>query len=196
MSSFQQAGTTTSFAKLSAPAGFFRNAAKKDPQEGYKTLVEGTPVYIHPSSALFNRNPEWLVYQELVLTTREYCHNVTAVESKWFVEVAPQLLMPIRSVNARCRRRLSRCSTSTRSRMNGGCPRSRGLFVWYVLFNSGFIMLPRLILPSDSNMWLKPLGRVSYVRRRPLLFVCTCRCNLKVEIYSSNTTTMNLRSQR
>ncbi|KIK07287.1 hypothetical protein K443DRAFT_673549 [Laccaria amethystina LaAM-08-1] len=71
-------------------SGFFRNAAKKDPQEGYKTLVEGTPVYIHPSSALFNRNPEWLVYHELVLTTREYCHNVTAVEPKWLVEVAPQ----------------------------------------------------------------------------------------------------------
>jgi ATP-dependent RNA helicase DHX8/PRP22 len=72
-------------------SGFFRNAAKKDPQEGYKTLIEGTPVYIHPSSALFNRNPEWVVYHELVLTTREYCHNVTAVEPKWFIEVAPQL---------------------------------------------------------------------------------------------------------
>ncbi|KAF8665367.1 hypothetical protein AX16_000386 [Volvariella volvacea WC 439] len=71
-------------------SGYFRHAAKKDPQEGYKTLVEGTPVYIHPSSALFNRNPEWLVYHELILTTREYCHNVTAVEPKWLVEVAPQ----------------------------------------------------------------------------------------------------------
>lgn len=39
--------------------GLFRHAAKKDPQEGYKTLVEGTPVYIHPSSSLFNKNPEW-----------------------------------------------------------------------------------------------------------------------------------------
>ncbi|KAL4253595.1 RNA helicase [Abortiporus biennis] len=71
-------------------SGFFRNAAKKDPQEGYKTLVEGTPVYIHPSSALFNRNPEWCIYHELILTTREYCHNVTAIEPKWLVEVAPQ----------------------------------------------------------------------------------------------------------
>ena len=71
-------------------SGFFRHAAKKDPQEGYKTLVEGTPVYIHPSSALFNRNPEWIIYHELILTTREYCHNVTAIEPKWLVEVAPQ----------------------------------------------------------------------------------------------------------
>ncbi|KAJ2921354.1 hypothetical protein H1R20_g15737, partial [Candolleomyces eurysporus] len=71
-------------------SGFFRNAAKKDPQEGYKTLVEGTPVYIHPSSALSKRAPEWLIYHELILTTREYCHNVTAIEPKWLVEVAPQ----------------------------------------------------------------------------------------------------------
>ncbi|KAJ2932819.1 hypothetical protein H1R20_g4271, partial [Candolleomyces eurysporus] len=71
-------------------SGFFRNAAKKDPQEGYKTLVEGTSVYIHPSSALSNRAPEWLIYHELILTTREYCHNVTAIEPKWLVEVAPQ----------------------------------------------------------------------------------------------------------
>ncbi|KAI0295037.1 P-loop containing nucleoside triphosphate hydrolase protein [Russula brevipes] len=71
-------------------SGFFRHAAKKDPQEGYKTLVEGTPVYIHPASALFNRAPEWCIYHELILTTREYCHNVLAIEPKWLVEVAPQ----------------------------------------------------------------------------------------------------------
>ncbi|KAF9024147.1 P-loop containing nucleoside triphosphate hydrolase protein [Hymenopellis radicata] len=84
------AGRDYNRVRLAICSGFFRNAAKKDPQEGYKTLVEGTPVYIHPSSALFNRNPEWVVYHELVLTTREYCHNVTAVEPKWLVEVAPQ----------------------------------------------------------------------------------------------------------
>lgn len=84
------AGKDYNRVRKSICSGFFRNAAKKDPQEGYKTLVEGTPVYIHPSSALFNRNPEWLVYHELVLTTREYCHNVTAIEPKWLVEVAPQ----------------------------------------------------------------------------------------------------------
>jgi hypothetical protein len=47
-------------------------------------------VYIHPSSALFNRAPEWLIYHELVLTTREYCHNICAIEPKWLVEAAPQ----------------------------------------------------------------------------------------------------------
>jgi ATP-dependent RNA helicase DHX8/PRP22 len=44
-------------------------AAKKDPTEGYKTLTEGTPVFIHPSSALFNRQPDWCIYNEIVMTT-------------------------------------------------------------------------------------------------------------------------------
>ncbi|GAA5853306.1 hypothetical protein JCM8547_000279 [Rhodosporidiobolus lusitaniae] len=70
-------------------SGYFRHAAKKDPQEGYKTLVEGTPVFLHPSSSLFNRAPEWCVYHELVLTTREYMREVTAIEPRWLTEVAP-----------------------------------------------------------------------------------------------------------
>ncbi|KAJ2656204.1 DEAH-box ATP-dependent RNA helicase prp22 [Coemansia sp. RSA 1199] len=70
-------------------AGFFRHAAKRDPQEGYKTLVEGTPVFIHPSSALFGKNPEWIVYHKLVMTSKEYMHDATVVEARWLVEVAP-----------------------------------------------------------------------------------------------------------
>jgi len=70
-------------------AGFFTNAAKKDPQEGYKTLVDQNPVYIHPSSALFNKNPEYLIYHELVLTTKEYMRNIMVIDAKWLTELAP-----------------------------------------------------------------------------------------------------------
>ncbi|XP_058459860.1 ATP-dependent RNA helicase DHX8 [Malaya genurostris] len=70
-------------------SGFFRNAAKKDPQEGYRTLVDSQVVYIHPSSALFNRQPEWVVYHELVQTTKEYMREVTTIDPKWLVEFAP-----------------------------------------------------------------------------------------------------------
>ena len=57
-------------------SGFFRNAAKKDPQEGYRTLVDSQTVYIHPSSSLFHNQPEWVVYHELVMTTKEYMREV------------------------------------------------------------------------------------------------------------------------
>ncbi|EPQ31354.1 uncharacterized protein PFL1_00689 [Pseudozyma flocculosa PF-1] len=76
-------------------SGYFRNAAKKDPQEGYKCLAEGGgTVYIHPSSSLFNRAPEYCIYHEVVLTTREYMREVTAIEPKWLVEVAPRFFRP------------------------------------------------------------------------------------------------------
>jgi HrpA-like RNA helicase len=63
-------------------SGYFTHAAKKDPKEGYMTMVEGNPVFIHPSSALFNKNPEWVLYHELVLTTKEYMRNVMTIEPK------------------------------------------------------------------------------------------------------------------
>ena len=48
-------------------------------------MVENQPVYIHPSSALFNKNPEWVIYHELVLTTKEYMRSVMAFDPKWYV---------------------------------------------------------------------------------------------------------------
>lgn len=75
-------------------AGFFTHAAKKDPQEGFRTLVDQNPVYIHPSSALFNKNPEFVIYHELVLTTKEYMRNVMEIDARWLVELAPAFYKP------------------------------------------------------------------------------------------------------
>ena len=70
-------------------SGYFRNAAKKDPQEGYKTLVDGQTVYIHPGSALFQKNPDMVIYHELVMTTKEYMREVMTIDPGWLVELAP-----------------------------------------------------------------------------------------------------------
>lgn len=82
-------GRNTQKVRQALCSGFFRNAARKDPQEGYKTLIEGTPVYLHPSSALFGKQAEWVIYHTLVLTTKEYMHCTTSIEPKWLVEAAP-----------------------------------------------------------------------------------------------------------
>mgnify|MGYP002394698794 CR=1 FL=1 len=71
-------------------SGYFRNAAKKDPQEGYKTLVDGQTVYIHPGSALFNKGPDWVIYHELVMTTKEYMREVLQIDPAWLPELAPK----------------------------------------------------------------------------------------------------------
>ena len=82
-------GRTTQKVRQAICSGFFRNAARKDPQEGYKTLIEGTPVYLHPSSALFGKHAEWVIYHTLVLTSKEYMHCTSTIEPKWLVEAAP-----------------------------------------------------------------------------------------------------------
>jgi ATP-dependent RNA helicase DHX8/PRP22 len=82
-------GRDTQKVRQALCSGFFRNSARKDPQEGYKTLIEGTPVYLHPSSALFGKQAEWVIYHTLVLTSKEYMHWTTSIEPKWLVEAAP-----------------------------------------------------------------------------------------------------------
>ncbi|KAL9030487.1 MAG: hypothetical protein Q9196_001405 [Gyalolechia fulgens] len=82
-------GRNTMKVRQALCSGFFRNAARKDPQEGYKTLIEGTPVYMHPSAALFGKPAEHVIFHTLVLTTKEYMHCTTAIEPKWLVEAAP-----------------------------------------------------------------------------------------------------------
>ena len=75
-------GRNTMKVRQALCSGFFRNSARKDPQEGYKTLIEGTPVYMHPSSALFGKPAEHVIFHTLVLTTKEYMHCTTAIEPK------------------------------------------------------------------------------------------------------------------
>jgi ATP-dependent RNA helicase DHX8/PRP22 len=75
--------------------GYFHHAARKDPQEGYKTVVEGTPVHVHPSSSIFQNQPEWLIYHELVLTSKEYMREVLTIEPKWLVELAPNFFKKV-----------------------------------------------------------------------------------------------------
>uniref|UniRef100_J3N1P7 Helicase-associated domain-containing protein n=1 Tax=Oryza brachyantha TaxID=4533 RepID=J3N1P7_ORYBR len=72
-------------------AGFFFQAARKDPQGGYRTIADHQQVYIHPASALFQQQPEWVIYHEIVMTTKEYMRELTAIDPRWLVELAPTI---------------------------------------------------------------------------------------------------------
>jgi len=51
-------------------AGFFPNAARlQKGGDSYRTAKNGQTVHVHPSSAIFDVNPKWLLYFELVLTS-------------------------------------------------------------------------------------------------------------------------------
>lgn len=72
-------------------SGFFYNAAKLGRGGDYKTVKNQQTVHIHPQSCLFQQEvpPRWLIFHELVLTSKEYMRNVIEIESSWLVEIAP-----------------------------------------------------------------------------------------------------------
>ncbi|XP_030272481.1 putative ATP-dependent RNA helicase DHX37 [Sparus aurata] len=59
-------------------------------KNGYKTPLMDEPVFIHPSSALFKTLPEFVVYQEIMETTKMYMKGVSAVEAEWVPQLLPQ----------------------------------------------------------------------------------------------------------
>jgi pre-mRNA-splicing factor ATP-dependent RNA helicase DHX38/PRP16 len=72
-------------------AASFVNAAKLRGMREYVNLRTGTPCNLHPSSALFAAGfvPEYVVYHELVLTSKEYMRVVTAVDPYWLEDLGP-----------------------------------------------------------------------------------------------------------
>ncbi|CAM0910536.1 unnamed protein product [Alopecurus aequalis] len=102
------AGNDLTKVRRAITAGFFFNAARKDPQGGYRTLADHQQVYIHPSSALFHQQPEWVIYNEIVMTTKEYMREVTAINPAWLVELAPRFYKSIDPAKMSKRKRQER----------------------------------------------------------------------------------------
>ncbi|KAM4615931.1 putative ATP-dependent RNA helicase DHX37 [Polymixia lowei] len=59
-------------------------------KNGYKTPLLDDPVFIHPTSALFKTLPEFVVYQEVMETTKMYMRGVSAIEAEWVPQLLPQ----------------------------------------------------------------------------------------------------------
>lgn len=59
-------------------------------KNAYKTPLMDEPVFIYPTSALFKKLPEFVVYQEIMETTKMYMKGVSAVETEWIPEFLPQ----------------------------------------------------------------------------------------------------------
>ncbi|KAL2896739.1 Pre-mRNA-splicing factor ATP-dependent RNA helicase DEAH7 [Bienertia sinuspersici] len=71
-------------------SAYFHNSAKQKGIGEYVTR-NGMLCHLHPSSALYGSGytPEYVVYHELLLTTKEYMQCVTAVEPHWLAELGP-----------------------------------------------------------------------------------------------------------
>uniref|UniRef100_A0A8C0B6Z6 Activating signal cointegrator 1 complex subunit 3 n=1 Tax=Buteo japonicus TaxID=224669 RepID=A0A8C0B6Z6_9AVES len=58
-------------------------------KNAYKTALLDDPVFIHPSSVLFKQLPEFVVYQEILETTKLYMKGVSVVEPEWIPALLP-----------------------------------------------------------------------------------------------------------
>lgn len=75
-------------------SGYFYHIARLSKGGHYKTVKHNQTVMIHPNSALFEELPRWVLYHELVFTTKEYMRSVIEIESKWLLEAAPHYYKP------------------------------------------------------------------------------------------------------
>ncbi|KHN17807.1 Putative pre-mRNA-splicing factor ATP-dependent RNA helicase DHX16 [Glycine soja] len=75
--------------KKSITSRFFPHSARLQKNGSYRTVKHSQTVHIHPSLGLAQVLPRWVVYHELVLTTKEYMRQVTELKPEWLVEIAP-----------------------------------------------------------------------------------------------------------
>ncbi|KAF5338261.1 hypothetical protein D9758_012853 [Tetrapyrgos nigripes] len=69
--------------------GFFMQIAHKEGEKGnYLTVKDNQVVAFHPSCGL-DTQPEWVLFNEFVLTKRPYIRTVTDVRGEWLLELAP-----------------------------------------------------------------------------------------------------------
>eukprot|EP00055_Hartaetosiga_balthica_P015533 m.92383 g.92383 ORF g.92383 m.92383 type:complete len:1274 (+) comp8890_c0_seq2:198-4019(+) len=84
-------GTEWDIVRKCICCAFFHQAARLKGIGEYVNARTGMPCHMHPTSALYGMgiNPEWIIYHDLVMTSKEYMQFVTAVEPQWLAEFGP-----------------------------------------------------------------------------------------------------------
>ena len=75
--------------KKAITSGFFPHSARLQTNGSYRTVKPPQASHVHPSSGLAQVLPRWVLYHELVLTTKAYMRQVTELKREWLVDIAP-----------------------------------------------------------------------------------------------------------
>ena len=67
-------------------AAFFMQAAHVERGGHYLTVKDNQMVYLHPSTVLSKRT-DWVLYNEFVLTSKNYVRTLTVIQPEWLVEL-------------------------------------------------------------------------------------------------------------
>ena len=85
------AGSDWDIVRKCVCSAYFHQAARLKGIGEYVNSRTGMPCHLHPTSALFGMGftPDFVVYHELVMTTKEYMRCVTAVDGEWLAQLGP-----------------------------------------------------------------------------------------------------------
>eukprot|EP00742_Colponemidia_sp_Colp-10_P006926 GILJ01007431.1.p1 GENE.GILJ01007431.1~~GILJ01007431.1.p1 ORF type:complete len:700 (+),score=114.79 GILJ01007431.1:46-2145(+) len=88
-------------------SGFFMQVAHLERSGHYWTCKDNQVVALHPSTCL-DHKPEWCLYNEFVLTSKNYIRTVTDIAGEWLIEVAPHYFDLETFPNSEAKRQLER----------------------------------------------------------------------------------------
>lgn len=72
-------------------AGYFAHAARMQADGTFRNVEGGTVLHAHPSSLLFGRKADWVVFHEVMETNNKtYIREVSKTEKGWLLECAPE----------------------------------------------------------------------------------------------------------
>jgi ATP-dependent RNA helicase DDX35 len=68
-------------------SGFFSHAAKMQPDGSFKSVAGGLTLHAHPTSLMFNRKAEYVIFHELLETgDKIFIKDVCKIERRWLLE--------------------------------------------------------------------------------------------------------------
>jgi ATP-dependent RNA helicase DDX35 len=71
--------------------GFFAHAARMQPDGTFRNVAGGTILHAHPSSLMFNRKADWVIFHEVMETgNKTFIRDVSKIEKGWLLEYAPE----------------------------------------------------------------------------------------------------------
>ncbi|KAK6197717.1 hypothetical protein LQW54_010621 [Pestalotiopsis sp. IQ-011] len=69
--------------------GYFAHAAKMQPDGSFRNVEGGVVFHAHPSSLMFNRKAEWVIFHEIMETgNKTFIRDITKIEKQWLLDYA------------------------------------------------------------------------------------------------------------
>eukprot|EP00834_Sanchytrium_tribonematis_P001580 NODE_40_length_35084_cov_0.543519.p4 type:complete len:903 gc:universal NODE_40_length_35084_cov_0.543519:20800-18092(-) len=85
-------GSNLDLVRKSICSAYFHHTARMKSLNEYMNARSGVSCFLHPTSSLSSMGalPDYIVYHELLYTSKEYMQTVTSVDPLWLAELGPQ----------------------------------------------------------------------------------------------------------